>query len=132
MTHSEIVSNYFAAWNSHSVEAILSTFAEGGVYVDPTVPAGVSGEGLSAMVEGYLNAFPDLVFQVVNIIDAGGDVIAAEWSIRATHSGALGPFSPTWKTVSLRGVDVFHVRDGKFQTVEGYYDSAAMQLQLGA
>jgi len=126
-----VVSHYIDAWNRNDPAAVTELFAHGGTYTDPTVPEGVSGTALHALVTGFMVAFSDLTFELLEVIDSGEGLLAAQWLMLGVHTGPLGPLAPTGANVSLPGVDVFRVYEGKLQSVEGYYDTAALYRQLG-
>ena len=44
MEATDLVQEYFDAWNRHDPEAIVATFVQGGTYTDPTPPKGLAGE----------------------------------------------------------------------------------------
>ncbi len=66
----DIAQHYFDAWNRRDPAAIIATFAEGGTYSDPTVPA-LTGSALATHTSGLFAAFPDLSFEIVNAAQAG-------------------------------------------------------------
>lgn len=131
MNDLQVVTHYFEAWNRRDPLAVADLFTHGGTYTDPTVPNGVSGPALIALVSGFIAAFSDLTFELLETLDSGEGLIAVQWLMIGTHTGPLGPHAPSGETVSLPGVDIFHVYDGKLQSVEGYYDSATLYRQLG-
>ena len=126
-----VVAHYFEAWNRNEPGAVIELFAHGGTYTDPSVPEGVSGPALQAVVSGFMAAFSDLTFELLEVIDSGEGLLAAQWLMLGTHTGQLGPHAPQGGNVSLPGVDIFRVYEGKLQSVEGYYDRATLYQQLG-
>ena len=53
----DVAQTYFDAWNQRDPAAIIATFAEGGTYSDPTVPA-LTGSALATHAGGLFAAFP--------------------------------------------------------------------------
>jgi hypothetical protein len=45
----DIANQYFAAWNARDSHALVSVFAEGGTYCDPTTPGRLTGPATPAM-----------------------------------------------------------------------------------
>jgi steroid delta-isomerase-like uncharacterized protein len=84
-----------------------------------------------ALTEGFMAAFHDLSFEVVTVIAASAESVAVQWMMRGTHTGAMGPLNATGRTVVLPGVDVFRLRDGLIEAIEGYYDTGSLNRQLG-
>jgi|SRR6266853_3643823 len=125
------VRQYFEAWNSGDVHAVVDTFNAAGSYFDPTVPQGVSGSALFALVQGFLRAFPDVTFEVVQAVDNGAGVVATRWLMRGTNTGVLGDLQPTRRFVSLPGADFFQISRDRISSVHGYYDVRTLNSQLG-
>src|SRR5207302_2467976 len=82
---------YFDAWNAHDGAAVARAVT--GTYVDPTLPAPISGDDLAANVEGLCSAFPDLRF-VHEGTFVDGDTVTARWRMRGTNNGAALPGAP--------------------------------------
>lgn len=127
----QAVSDYFQAWNRQDARAVCGTLAAGGTYTDPTVPNGVTGSGFLAVTEAFMSAFNDLSFEVLAVIAASEESVAVQWMMRGTHTGPLGPVAAANRTVALPGVDIFRLRDGRIESIEGYYDTGTLNRQLG-
>jgi SnoaL-like domain len=76
------------AWKDHDGQAVVETLAEGGTYVDPTLPEPLSGNDLKAYIEALAAAFPDLHFVAESIIADGGRVVL-QWRMTGTNTGPL-------------------------------------------
>src|SRR5215204_2109694 len=46
MDSERLVERYFDAWIAHDAPAIVSTFADGGTYSDPTTPVALVGDAI--------------------------------------------------------------------------------------
>jgi SnoaL-like protein len=57
---------YFDAWNAHDEDAIVTTFAKAGTYVDPTTPGPLQGAAIGESAAALWAAFPDLAFELTN------------------------------------------------------------------
>lgn len=79
----------------------------------------------------YLDAFPDLRFEIDEII-ADGDKVATRWSGRGTHEGTLLGIEPTKRTVTVHGMQIDTVRDGRIVETWQNWDAIGMFQQLGA
>jgi steroid delta-isomerase-like uncharacterized protein len=98
---------------------------------DPTLPEDVHGpEGFKQYVATYRAAFPDLHVQIEDQI-AEGDRVATRWTGTGTHNGELAGIAPTGKRVTLPGMEIVRIVNGKL--VEGWesYDSGTLMRQLG-
>lgn len=124
------VDAYLAAWNAHDGAAVAAIVAVS--YVDPTLPAPISGTELAANVDALCAAFPDLRFDHVASHVAGTTVVV-EWRMVGTNNGAPlpGAPAPTNGTIDLPGIDVITTADAAIQTVTGYFDQKSFVEQLG-
>lgn len=98
---------------------------------DPTLPEDVHGpEGFKEYVGMYRSAFPDLHVQIEDQI-AEGDRVATRWTGTGTHDGDLAGIAPTGKRVTVPGMEIVRIANGKL--VEGWegYDSGTLMRQLG-
>jgi steroid delta-isomerase-like uncharacterized protein len=122
---------YMQAWNDHDGAAVVATFADGGTYVDPTLPGPVGGQALADYVAGLAAAFPDLSFEVGQLT-AEDDRVVVPWRMHGTNTGPLpGVPEPTGGTCDLPGVDVITVGSGGLMSVVGYFDQKTFAEQLG-
>ncbi|MGA3090983.1 MAG: ester cyclase [Terriglobales bacterium] len=85
----------------------------------------------AAFADRIRNAFPDtdIVIEDVFGID---DKVAVRWSATMTHSGAGLGVPPTGKRVTITGMSIARIENGKI--VEGWdnWDRLAMLEQIGA
>jgi steroid delta-isomerase-like uncharacterized protein len=98
---------------------------------DPAMPEEVRGpEGFKEYVGMYRSAFPDLHIQIEDQI-AEGDKVVTRWTGTGTHEGELAGIAPTGNYVTLPGMEIVRISEGKL--VEGWegYDSMTMMRQLG-
>ena len=79
--------------------------------VNHTVPSGLP-QGPSQFLSMHLNAFPDLQVTVQDLL-ADGDKVVAIVSIHATQQGAFRAVSPTGKPITILGINVFRIENGK-------------------
>ena len=124
------VEAYAAAWNAHDGAAVAALVS--GSYVDPTLPAPVSGEAIAAMVDGLCAAFPDLRFETIGTY-VDGRTTTFHWRMQGTNDGAPlpGAPAPTGGTIDLPGVDLITTDDGGIVDVVGYFDQKTFVEQLG-
>lgn len=88
-------------------------------------------EGWSAFFRGFREAFPDATFTVEDQV-AEGDRVALRLTMRGTHLGPLNGLPPTGREVTVSGISIERVVDGRI--VEGWNqnDALGMLQQLGA
>lgn len=75
--------------------------------------------------------FPDLHYQIDEIIVAG-DRVVVRWLARATHQGVLwGLLPPTGKTVTWPGIHIVRVAAGQIIEIRAVANQASILQQLG-
>ena len=95
------------------------------------VPEPLRGVGAwKEFVAGFLVAFPDLHFTMEDqLVD--GSLVAFRWRASGTHTGPLGPVAATGKRVTIDGLIIDRVADGKVQERWEQFDQTLMLQQLG-
>ena len=86
---------------------------------------------MKQMTLAFWTAFPDGHYTVEDLI-AEGDKVARRLTFRGTHQGEFMGIPPTGKQVSVTGIAIDRIKDGKF--VEGWMneDNLGLLQQLGA
>jgi steroid delta-isomerase-like uncharacterized protein len=82
------------------------------------------------LVSGLLAAFPDIQFSVEEQL-VQGDRVAFRWRAAGTHTGPLGAAPATGKSVSIDGLIVDRVEDGKVRERFEQWDQSLMLQQVG-
>jgi steroid delta-isomerase-like uncharacterized protein len=126
-----MVKGYYAAWNSHDVERIISFFTEKGVYED--VAGGLVSRGkkeISKYAEMTFVWSPDVKFEMKSFFSAG-DWIGSEWLMKGTHKGDIPGLPATGKRFSIRGASVTELRKGKISRNTDYWNMLSFLQQVG-
>lgn len=116
-------------WNNRNEAAIERFIPEGAVGNDADF--GTGREGFRTQWRQWMDAFPDLHFEIVDMI-AEGDKVLTRWVQSGTHSGA--PFlgvEPTGKKFEVQGMSFDRI-DGQW-VAEGFdgWDALGLRRQLG-
>lgn len=127
----QVAQAYFDAWNRRDAEGIVSSFAVGGTYADPSAGEGLTGNGIAEYARGLWQAFPDLAFEIVSAGEAGPGMVAAQWFMRGNNTGPFMGLPPTGRSVALPGADFIQVEGNAIRSVRGYFDSGVVPAQLG-
>ncbi|MDP7559258.1 MAG: ester cyclase [Planctomycetota bacterium] len=77
----------------------------------PGIAPGIEGVKQTAAIHSA--AFPDLVEIAFHDMIAEGDKVVVRWTVTGTHRGEMLGIPPTGKQVTLTGVDIFRIVDGK-------------------
>jgi uncharacterized protein (TIGR02118 family)/steroid delta-isomerase-like uncharacterized protein len=127
----QIIVEYLDRWNAHDVAGIISMFAVGGCYTDPSLSnAELSGDHLAHFLERMFAAVPDLTLTVTTAAADTPDTAVAFWMMSGT---ATGPHpSTSGGTFNLRGADILHIdRAGRITWTAALYDQKTFLEQGG-
>lgn len=117
--------------NRGDVSVADTAFAPDCVVHITEVAAPVRGVGAwKELIGGLLAAFPDIRFTVEDQL-AQGDRMAFRWRATGTHTGPLGTAPPTGRPVTLDGLIIDRLVDGKVQERWEQWDRSLMLQQLG-
>ncbi|MBK8504240.1 MAG: ester cyclase [Saprospiraceae bacterium] len=92
-------------------------------------------EEFRAFMQGFKEAFPDMVVHHDSIVSEGGRV-AVEFTAKGTHTGPLktpaGVVPPSGKKVELKVAEFYQWNNGRFTSMSNYQDAASLMRQIGA
>jgi steroid delta-isomerase-like uncharacterized protein len=125
-----LVRNFYdVIFNQRAVERagefLSPGYASHGPAHDRHVDLAATGEFLAETV----TVFPDIHIEVLSTVSEG-DLVAASWVARGTHSGTMLGLAATGNSVTVFGISLFRIADGRI--VEGWnaYDRHDLLLQL--
>ncbi|GAC1355268.1 MAG: ester cyclase [Ktedonobacteraceae bacterium] len=122
---------YEEGWNPGNLAVFDELFAPNYVLHDPGFPEPIRGpEGFKQYYTTYSTAFPGNQFTVEAYI-AEGDTVVSRWTARGTHTGNLMGIPPTGKQVTVTGITINHIANGKIAEDWTNYDMLGMVQQLG-
>lgn len=117
-------------WNQKKLDLIDELVSPDYVHHDSgtaTVQAGI--EGYKQFVRLFQNAFPDIRFTIQDEISEG-DKVVIRWTVTGTHRGDLPDLPASDKTISLSGISIARLRDGKGVESWNNWDGLGMMQQL--
>jgi steroid delta-isomerase-like uncharacterized protein len=127
-----IVRRLFAElWNNGNLSVAGEIFAPNYSHHDSSTPDfGLGPDSEKRRLALYRGAFPDLHLTIEDVI-AEGETVMTRWSCRGTHKGDLNGIAPTGKQITITGVTVARVSNGKM--AEGFvnWDALGLMQQLG-
>ena len=97
---------------------------------DPAQPDMQGPEGIKEFITGYLAGFPDGRITIDEQL-AEGDMVATRWTGRGTHKGEMMGIPPTGKQVTVSGITISRVKNGKVVEEWSNWDTLGMLQQLG-
>jgi steroid delta-isomerase-like uncharacterized protein len=110
--------------------AVDTYLAEDFINHDP--PFGVTPDREGMRVAGAMmrEAFPDWHSELHQLV-AEGDIVVERFTASGTHRHEAMGVAPTGKTVSLPGINIFRLRDGRVVERWGRLDELGFRRQLG-
>jgi steroid delta-isomerase-like uncharacterized protein len=99
---------------------------------NPTIP-GQRGdrESMRSASQMFRAAFPDWHSRIDDLL-ADGDKVIERFTAGGTHQGPLMHIQPTGRTVTLSGINIFRLHDGKIAERWGILDQQALMQQIEA
>jgi C-1 hydroxylase len=82
------------------------------------------------LMSGFMEAFPDLRFDVEQVV-ADGDFVSARMKARATHQNAFAGFPPTGREVAVTVMGMVRIDEGRIAEHWNVMDELALMQQLG-
>jgi steroid delta-isomerase-like uncharacterized protein len=87
--------------------------------------------GVRQNIEKYLAGFPDARIAVDDLV-AEGDRVATRWTRRGTHTGEIAGIAATGREVTVSGLTISRLENGKVVEEWITWDTLEMLVQLGA
>jgi steroid delta-isomerase-like uncharacterized protein len=115
-------------WNNKSVHSV-DQFVEQNVHTHSPLGEHHGAETMKSLIQAWLDAFPDLHVNHDRVISEG-DVVCAQWRVKATHQGEFQGIKPTRKLVAYNGVTVYRFKDHKIAEYWAYVDMQHVLNQL--
>ncbi len=117
-------------WNKGNFEVADEIFAPD--FVANSLPPGIppDSEGFKQFVAMYRAAFPDVNLHIEDQI-AEGDMVVTRFTARGTHQGDLMGIPPTNKQVTVTGIGISRIVEGRSMEEWNNYDQYGMLVQLG-
>jgi steroid delta-isomerase-like uncharacterized protein len=118
-------------WNNGNLSVADEIFAPNYSHHDSsTQDFGLGPDSEKRRLALYRGAFPDIHLTLEQVI-AEAETVMTRWSCRGTHKGDLNGVAPTGKHITISGVTVVRVSNGKI--AEGYvnWDALGLMQQLG-
>lgn len=118
-------------WNKNrNKEVVDQVFAQDWEDGNPTFseqPKGI--DGAMYFVEQYRNALPDIQFTMTHLI-ADSDYVTFRFEATATHEGTLMGIPATHKKVTVSGIVIHKVENGRFAKSWNEIDLLGLKMQL--
>ena len=135
MSSADVARRYFEAIAANDLDAALAMWAPGGVERIVGQPELTAPDGVRELQLELRGAFPDLNWQVLDVIGADdADHVAVRWRANGTFAGPgdFQGFVANGAHLEMEGCDVLAINpDGKIERLDAYLDSGDIARQLG-
>jgi steroid delta-isomerase-like uncharacterized protein len=119
------------AVNTGNLNVAEELIATDYTYHEPTAGEKRGREGFKQLITMYRTAFPDVRLTVEQQI-AEGDLVVTRWTARGTHRGELFGTAPTNKQITVQGIVISRIANGKIVEEFESYDALGMLRQIGS
>ena len=116
-------------WNSKNLDVMDELVAPNFVFHN-SVQTLYGPEGFKQFATTYHRAFPAAHFTIEDTI-AEGDTVVLRWTARGKHEGELLGIPPTGKEVTVSGISISLISNGKNVEGWGEFDALGMLQQIG-
>jgi steroid delta-isomerase-like uncharacterized protein len=127
----EVATHWIDCWSRHDTADIAACLTKGGSYTDPASGGPIAGQQLRDYAQVYFTASPDIVFDILEVVDGGNGVVAVEWLGRGTFTGPLGEVQPNGRAFTVPGCDVLTIEGDAIRSAHVFWDQLNFQRQLG-
>jgi len=121
---------YEAAFSRGDPNAVNDLVAPDFVDHNPFPGQAPDREGLRQFIRTFHGPLPDLRVEIDDMI-AQGDKVVTRWTARATHKGSFLQVPATGKQVTVSGIDIMRIENGKIAEHWGYQDQLGFVKEIG-
>jgi steroid delta-isomerase-like uncharacterized protein len=122
---------YEEVWNERKLEVVDELVSPSHALQDTIVSGSQVGPGLyRRRVVEFMTGFPDICFTMEDTI-AEGEKVVVSWIFSGTHKGEFMEIPATGRKVSVEGITIHHIRNGKILDSYARWDALGLMRQLG-
>lgn len=126
-----LVRRFVQIWGKGSLDTLDELAAPNFSVYYPLLRETVHGsEAFKQVLMGFHAGLPDVEVVSEDVI-AEGDQVVVRWTAQGRHTGALLGIPPTGKQVTLTGITIYRLADGKIVEERGEEDALSFMQQLG-
>lgn len=130
----QTIENYEALWNDIVNNGNIDAINETNFTKDVTIiiaPENIVGiEAFKAFYQNYLTGFSEISFSI-NEAFGQDEKLVKHWTFKGKHTGEFFGMPATGKSVSLDGVTIAKMKDGKIAQEQDFMDNMSFMQQLG-
>lgn len=123
---------YQEVWNERKLEVVDELLSASHALQDPNSSGSQVGpERYKRRVVELTTGFPDLCFTIEDTV-AEGEKFVACWTFSGTHQNEYMGIPATGRKISLEGITIHHIKNGKILDSYTRWDVLGLMRQLGA
>lgn len=116
-------------WSQHNVAVIDELFATDFVAHRAGRPVMQGSVGLKSMVEGMTRTFGDC-HSAIDALIAEDNQVVARWTLQGVHTGAWRGITATGKPITITGITIHRLADGKIAELWAEEDWLGLMQQI--
>jgi steroid delta-isomerase-like uncharacterized protein len=122
---------YEEVWNERKLDVVDELISPSHALHDANIAGLQTGpDAYKQQVVRLTKAFPDLHFAIDDIVSEK-DKLVVSWTISGTHKGEYEGIPPTGKEISVDGITISYIADGKILDSYVSWDALGLMRQLG-
>jgi steroid delta-isomerase-like uncharacterized protein len=122
---------YMEFWNERKLEVVDELVSNSHALTSPHISGTTVGPSVyKQQLATFVGGFPDLRLAVEETI-CEKDKIVAFWTLTGTHKGEFFGIAPTSNKVSITGITIHQIVDGKILDTQAIWDALSLFQQLG-
>lgn len=122
---------YQEVWNERKMKAVDAFLSPSHALVDPNASDSLTGpEAYKLIVSRFMKAFSNLKFEVQDMV-CENDKVVASWMISGVHTGEYNGLEPTNKKISVEGISIHQIADGKIMDTYSVWDTLGLLKKVG-
>jgi steroid delta-isomerase-like uncharacterized protein len=122
---------YEEVWNKRRLDVVDQLLSPSHALNDPIVSGSQVGPELyKRRVVEFRASFPDLCFTTEDIIAEKGKVVVC-WIFSGTHQGEFMGIPASGRKVSVEGITIHHITNGRILDSYARWDALGLMRQLG-
>jgi steroid delta-isomerase-like uncharacterized protein len=125
-----VAQSFYTVYNENKPELLDEILTDN--YVGHVNGHDIAGAtAAKGFINAFLAGFPDAFYKVDDLFPSdNGEQVVARWTCTATHKGAFFGFEPTNKPVTMIGITIFQIVDGKIAQLWNNWDVFGLINQI--
>jgi steroid delta-isomerase-like uncharacterized protein len=129
----QMAATWPATWNKHDPKAYGAVLTPDVVHSEIASPNDYKGKDANVKeLAMYAKALPDMTTTIEKTWAFAPNIVVVEFTFTGTMKGNIGSFKATNKPITIHGLDVDELKDGKLQKARTYTNGLELLAAVGA